>query len=43
MKWKYLALMVFLIEALHGGAFAVDTEEASGNVIGGNLSGFLVL
>ncbi|WP_295037144.1 right-handed parallel beta-helix repeat-containing protein [uncultured Fibrobacter sp.] len=41
MKWKYLALMVFLIVALHGGAFAVDTEEASGNVIGGNLSGFL--
>jgi hypothetical protein len=27
--------------ALHGGAFAVDTGEASGSVIGGNLSGFL--
>ena len=41
MKLKFLALMAFLMAALHGGAFAVDTGEASGSVIGGNLSGFL--
>lgn len=41
MKLRVLALTAFLTAALHGGAFAVDTEGGAGSVLGGNVHGFL--